>query len=318
MLSLVWVNFPFTTNRVGIMKLVCRHMLCCFILLLFTIPANSLAGDKAVAVLISREIAPYVEMVEGLEQGLEQLTVHRFFFDKYQQPYTLNGYAELNSRHYSAVVAVGPAALTYLQTHKKDLPLLFGMVLNPERLLNPASLAPCGVSLNLPVAAQLNVIQRRLPTVSRLGVLFDPANNQQWFDRAAAIAATNDHLQLVALPVQSQQQQLKLISDYSGLDAILFIPDKTIISQTVIRYVIKQAFQRHIPVIGYNQFFLDSGAALAFIIDYYNSGKQVAAQVSAVVNADHCSGIAAPEFSVKTNSAVYSALQLQPTETQHE
>jgi len=278
--------------------------------MLLTFPTTSSARDKAVAVLISREIAPYVEMVEGLEEGLPEFTVHRFFFDQQGKPYTINGYAELSSRHYCAVVAVGPTALTYLQAHKKDIPVLFGMVLNPERLIRLGTPHICGVSLNLPISAQLEVIRSLLPSVSRLGVLFDPANNQQWFDNAATIADTNDQIQLVALPVHSQQQNIKIISDYSGIDAILFIPDKTIISQAVIRYIIKKAFKRHIPVIGYNQFFLDSGAAIAFVVDYHNSGLQVAAQVSAAVNTGNCRGIVASEFTVKTNGAVYSALQL--------
>jgi len=277
---------------------------------------NSWAKEPVVAVLLSREIAPYVEMVEGLEAGLAQLPVQRFFLDKQGRPYSLNGTNQLDSQRYSAVVAVGPAALTYLQSRIDTVPLLFGMVLNPSNLFLSTQASPCGISLNLPIAAQLNVIQHRLPTVLRLGVLYDPANNQQWFDRATVVASEKGNLRLIPLPVQSQQLHIGIINDFTGLDAILFIPDRTIISRTVIRYVIEQSFLHRVPVVGYNQFFLDSGAALSFAIDYHQHGLQVAAQVINSINGDSCSGVLAPEFKVKINSAVYSALQLETREVQ--
>lgn len=44
----------------------------------------------------------------------------------------------------------------------------------------------------------------------------------------------------------------------------------------IIQYVIKEALLRDVPVIGYNRSFHEYGAALAFILDYEQIGRQTA------------------------------------------
>lgn len=40
------------------------------------------------------------------------------------------------------------------------------------------------------------------------------------------------------------------------MDALWLIPDRTVISESIVKYVIKEAFLRKVPVIGYNRFFM--------------------------------------------------------------
>ena len=279
------------------------------LLALSGVNADSAAAAQSgtVAVYLGREIAPYVAMVEGLEAALSPQPVERVFLDAAGRPYSLSGNADLNPQNYRALVAVGPRALDFLLPRAKTVPLLFGMVMNPAAL-DAARDDLCGVSLNLPIAGQLTAIRKQLPAVQRLGVLYDPANNQSWFARATDLAATLPEFQLVPLPVTSRAERLNIVADFSAVDALLFIPDKTIISQAVIRYVIEQAFLRRLPVVGYNQFFLDSGAALGFVIDYRQVGRQVAGRLSGLLSGQTCGGIRPPQFDVKRNPDVFRAL----------
>lgn len=266
------------------------------------------AKEKIVAVLISREIAPYVAMVEGLESRLN-VPVQRFFLDEKGIPYSLGGRTHvLNPQLYDALVAVGPEALQYLQPRVGATPLVYGMVLNPRKILRDVTGVSCGVSLNVPAEAQLGAILRHLPSLRRLGVLFDPVNNQEWF-RGAVAAAGAKGVHLVPLQVTRQDSRLALVGDFSRLDAMLFIPDPSIISKAVIQYVIKQGALSNTPVIGYNQFFQDSGAALNFFIDYNRVGQQVARQVELLLAGDKCQGEIPPLYEVVVNEQVWRALK---------
>lgn len=289
------------------------HILPAFVLLcgLFTIFAPAVfAEDQPVAVLLSREIAPYVAMVEGFEAELKQPGIERFFLDQKGQPYSLSSSVTgLDVQRYAALVAVGPEALSYLSVHKAETPLFYGMVLDPGGSTNSSAPAECGVTLELPIAAQLDAIKRFLPTARRIGVLFDPANNQPWFDQARLLAAGRN-LELFPLRVESRSGRLNIVGDFIGPEALLFIPDKSIISRSIIQYVIKQAVLRRIAVIGYNRFFLDSGAALSFIIDYRGIGGQVAAQVRSTLNGQPCRGAEAPLFQVEVNPGIMRSLGL--------
>jgi hypothetical protein len=181
-------------------------------------------------------------MVEGLESRLGNQPVQRFFLDDQGKPYSLGDRgAKLVPSQYAALVAVGPEALRYLLPRTGTVPLIYGMVLNPELVIGADDKLPCGVSLNIPVRAQLSTIRQHLPAVARLGVLFDPENNQAWFENAATVAASMG-MQIVPLRVNRQSAKLDIIGDFSLLDTILFIPDKSIISKAVIQHVIKQAF----------------------------------------------------------------------------
>ncbi len=100
------------------------------------------------------------------------------------------------------------------------------------------------------------------------------------------------------------------LNPFSVPDAILFIPDKTIISKAVVQYVIKQAVLQGTPTVGYNQFFYDSGATLAFIIDYAKVGQQVADQVETILAGEPCPGQVPPVFETRINSGAWRALQL--------
>lgn len=266
------------------------------------------AKEQTVAVLISREIDPYVAMVEGLEARLN-VPVQRFFLDEAGRPYSLGGRSStLNPQAYGVLVAVGPEALRYLHDRAGATPLVFGMVLNPRKVINDPQEMVCGVSLNIPAEAQFDSILRQLPKLRRLGVLYDPANNQNWFTTAAALAAARG-FELVPLPVRRQEGKLAMASDFSRLDAILFIPDASITSKSVIQHVIKQGVVQNIPVIGYNQFFHDSGAAFTLLIGYRAVGQQVARQAERLLAGEKCDGVASPFHELAINEEVWRKLK---------
>lgn len=267
------------------------------------------AKEKIVGVLISREITPYVAMVEGLEAEINQ-PVQRFFLDQEGRPYSLGGRnATLNPQMYDALVAVGPEALQYFNSYVGKSLLIYGMVLNPENVIDVPQEQLCGVSLNIPAVSQFFSISQYLPNLKRLGVLFDPKNNQVWFKDSIAVAEARG-FELVPLQVNRQGGRMEMVGDFTRLDAILFIPDKSIISKAVIQYVIKQGVVKNIPVIGYNQFFYDSGAALSFLIDYHKVGKQVAHQAQRLLAGEKCEEAVFSDYKVFVNDDVWRSLHL--------
>lgn len=249
-------------------------------------------------------------MVESLERNIGNRTVYRFFLDANGKPYSLGvAEASLDPEQYDALVAVGPGALRYLQSRVGVVPLLFGMVLNPENIITNSATSCSGVSLNIPIEEQFSALVESFPWAARVGVLFDPANNQAWFDRAELVAEVMG-LEIIPLQVNRSNGRLAIDGKLTTLDALLFIPDKTIIYRTVIQYVIKQAVFQGIPTIGYNQFFLDSGTALSFIIDYEKIGQQVAEQIEAALVSETCQNVMVPAFETRINTAVWQALKL--------
>ena len=276
------------------------------------------ARENAVAVLLSQEIAPYVATVNGIDTELVNVQVERFFLDRHGLPFNLVSQTpSLDSGYYSALVAIGPQALQYLHSLDTNTPVLFGMVLNPSHIIPDPLELRCGVSLNLPIESQFKSLVLHFPWMKRLGVLFDPKNNQLWFDQAAQIA-TAMGIELVPLQVEPDNGRLRIVGDLSRPDVLLFIPDKSVISTVMIQHVIKRAVLHQIPVVGYNQFFIDSGAALSFVIDYNDIGHQVGVQVKTLLTTGNCDGFHDPNYEIRINTDVWRLLKLEQRGGAHE
>jgi len=281
------------------------------------------ADNLPVAIIISREIKPFIEMVEGFESSMDQPVV-RIFIDQNNNPFSHDPlYKGTQIDHYSFVIAVGPSALSYLvqnnimaqysTSHSGNLrsetqKILYAMVLNPETII-PKGISLCGISLNLFSEDTVSKITLVFPSVRKIGVLFDPANNSEWFENAKKAGVFNG-ITTVPLYIKEQHDVNRLHEDDSDVDALLFIPDKTVISPTVISHIIKQSIARKIPVIGYNSFFHKSGAALSFILDYRRIGEEMAKNVIALSRGEFCQH-SSPAYHMTLNRSVVELLDLE-------
>jgi putative ABC transport system substrate-binding protein len=262
-----------------------------------------------IGILISQEIRPFIQMVEGLEEHLS-LPACRIFLDEKEAPYSQDPRFEvLEPDRFAAMVAVGPRALSFLVARKWSPPILYAMVLNPDRFAAEGE-SLCGISLNLNPLYQFYLIHMTFPGVKRVGVLYDPSNNQEWFDRARTSAESNQ-ISLIPLAVSERSDLTSLLKERRmDVDAILFIPDSTVISRAIIQHLIKEAVLLGIPAVGYNRFFNESGAALSFVVDYRRVGERMAALVRAVIRGQPCES-SGPSFKAVLHRGVVRTIGLK-------
>ena len=76
---------------------------------------------------------------------------------------------------------------------------------------------------------------------------------------------------------------------------------------SIVEYVIQQSIYKKVPVIGYNRFFYESGASLAFVIDYREVGIQCAHEARRVLAGAPCRQVA-PVFQLWLNTRVMGKL----------
>lgn len=267
---------------------------------------------EPVGILISREILPYMRMVTSMERRLETDSV-RIYLDQAGKPYSQNSrFQELRPDDFSVIVAVGPEALALLLERRWPGTLLYAMVLDPEQF-DWGKTKGYGISLNLDPWRQLKIINQVLPDIERLGVIFNPDKNRRWFERARTVMTLIRGLALVPLEVRHRAEIPGLFTPPGPqVDAILFIPDQTVISRSIITYVIKESLRLGIATCGFNRFFHESGAALSFVIDYEAIGIEMAAKVRAVIAGQGVSSDEGPPFTVLMNRKVLDSLKLKP------
>ena len=76
------------------------------------------------------------------------------------------------------------------------------------------------------------------------------------------------------------------------------------------QYIIKEGLYNRMPIIGYNRFFYESGAAMAFVFNYVELGRQCAEEALRVLSGQGCRS-GAPVFQVWVNGRVIRRLDLE-------
>lgn len=279
----------------GIPYTVLRRLLLATLCSVF-LGAAALQGEEIrapkVAILVSRDIRPYIEAVEGMGAVLAESAgakVQVFSLEKFKGKSQDVLLQSLTGEKFDLFVAVGPEAVRFARENPalEKTAWLYSMILNPPRVSGQAETA-CGVPLDIPAQRQLEMVAQGLRTIKRLGLLYDPRYNSEFFMKAAAEAPSLD-LKIVPLKVSSKKDiPVVLKQNWENIDALWLIPDQTVISESIVEYIIKDALFKQLPVIGYNRFFYESGAALAFVFDYEELGRQAGRLAANVLRGKAC------------------------------
>ncbi len=245
-----------------------------------------------VAVLVSSNIRPYIEAVEGMSVVLAESAsakIQVFSLEKFKGKSRDVLIQNLIGEKFDLFVAVGPEAVRFTSEEPAlgKTTWLYSMVLNPPKVSGQTETA-CGVPLDIPAQRQLEMIAQGLTGIKRLGLLYDPRYNSEFFTKAASEAPSLD-LKIVPLKVSSKKDiPVVLKQHWENIDALWLIPDQTVISESIVQYIIKDAIFKQTPVIGYNRFFYESGAALAFVFDYEELGRQTGRLAANVLMGKTC------------------------------
>ena len=283
-------------------------------------PAHCQGDDPEVesyqiVLFVSKNIRPYVEAVDGLRDKLDEsidADVEIIMLDRYDQ----KARADLSSRFagdndVDLVAAIGPEATDFVWETCQDTPFpkIYSIILNPEKVINTIETAS-GISLNIPPNEQLKVIRQGFPSVERIGIFFDPVYNLDFYEKASKAAFELD-VDLVPLSVNSKKDIPFLLQEcWDSIDCVWLIPDRTVISESITQYIIKQVVLKKVPVVGYNRFFYNSGAVMAFVFDYADLGRQSADLIMEVLQQKN-PGVRAPVFKVWLNETVLEKLKIK-------
>ncbi len=259
-------------------------------------------ADSEITVVVSSHARPFVEALDG-------------FNSAFPTPFSVQ-YVDSNPelvkhtiRHnrFILIVAIGPDAAELVYTHAQvSTPKAVLMVLDPDELLNFHHRL-CGVHLRISFRDQFAKIRQYMGKGRRVGVLYNQAENGRRIVTATEVATEFD-IVCVPLLVNRREDVLKALSSAEKkIDTLLFIPDATVISETMVQYLIKRALLQGIAPVGYNHFFIEAGAVMAFTIDYEKVGIVGARISEQILSGDECT-LAPPPFSVEWNSRAWEFL----------
>lgn len=259
-------------------------------LLLACLLAPSAARATEIAVLNSSDMAAYHHAIAGFKATGP-------IGAQYTQ-YDLQGSAEdgrklarkIKASDAALVLAVGLKAALAAKMEIADIPIVYMMILDP---LKHQLTAPnmTGTMLEVPIDRQLKTIRTFLPSIQRIGTLYDPQKSAARFKDAERQGATMT-LEIQGFPVDSEKdvpQQLRAL--LWSADALWLLPDSTVLTNESLHFILDSAQAQRIPVIGFSPEIARLGALLSLSVDYAEVGRETGQLARRVLNGERMSSL---------------------------
>ena len=251
-----------------------------FLLFIILLSGSPAFGKEEIAIVLSRAIIQYEAAATGFKQNLSGFNFHELTLEsKSDHTHIIK---KIQERQPVLTIAVGPEAALLLSDATISIPRAFTMILNPEKLL-PTPLPFPGVSMNYSPEAVLSLIEKGFPARTKIGVFFSPETNAPLIQQYEA-AARSQGLYIVPYPILSSADvRASLTTPEFYPEVLLFIPDRVVIKEKLITYVIEECLFRKIPAVGFNTWFAKNGAIVSLYLDYEEVGAQTAALASTLI-----------------------------------
>jgi putative tryptophan/tyrosine transport system substrate-binding protein len=244
--------------------------------------AESLAAE--IAILKSSSIGAYDQAITGFKSTAPSGAIY--------SEYDLQGDLEqgrklarkIRASEASLVVAVGLKAALVAKLEIVDIPIVYMMILDPSKHnLNAPNMT--GTLLEIPAERQFKILRAFLPDLRRLGMVTNSSNQPKLKDIIAQAATQS--FQLQAFPVESEKdvpQQLRSL--LGSADALLLVPDATVLTNESIGYILETSLARRVPVIGFSPEFTRLGALLSLSVSYGEVGRETGVLAKRILEGD--------------------------------
>ncbi len=230
------------------------------------------AGHAAgIAVVQSQDLLPYREALEGIRDTIGgDLAV----FDLKADPEAEEGVLRrLKAADPDLVIAIGARAAHVVRGKLHGVPTLFCMVLGSD-LSGLAGPFVTGVALEVPVDRQIAGFRRVFPSLSRLGLLYDPEKSGALVRRARQAAETAGITLIAESVAQPSQVPAAFRRVATRADGIWIIPDSTVVSRESVDFILRQSVEHRIPVMVFSEPMVRAGGLVCFAAENREIGRQ--------------------------------------------
>jgi len=233
------------------------------------------AGAAEVAILKSADLAAYNQAVAGFKATMPSSTT---FIEYDMQGDIAKGQKLARKIRVSdamLLLAVGVKAALVAKLEIVDIPVIFCMALDPAKHdLKAPNMT--GIRLEIPIERQFTAIRSVLPSLNRIGVLYDPEKTGHLVDEARLITKSMG-LELVVQQVNTEKEVPQALRALlSQVEALWLVPDSTVLTEDSLKFVLGTALDFNVPIIGFSSELVRSGALVGLSVSYEDVGWQAA------------------------------------------
>jgi len=227
----------------------------------------------------------FAKIIEGIEDGA-RTAVRTYPINPNQDPADLNGLLKKNGT--KVVIALGRQGLKATSALDRDIPVVVGGVLAIPESENRSLM---GISLTPDPALLFTRLKSLLPGVKRVIVVYNPQHNE-WLIKIARDAAKSHGLELLAyeardLGTAARAYEAAFAGSDGRRDAVWLPQDVTTVDEnTILPLVLKESWNRNVPVFSSSFLHVKKGALFALYPNNLELGRTLASSALAVMSGD--------------------------------
>jgi putative ABC transport system substrate-binding protein len=236
--------------------------------------ANHLPSQsKNVFAIASKNAQFYTDPLEGFKRSCTHNITGVILSENEQE--NMRNIANVKNGNPDLVFLIGSYAASSFDFKSTNVPVVYCMILDPEGhgLSGPNV---TGVSLDVPVSAELSFLKTLVPNVRRIGLLYNPQSMQKVADDLARETTTR-RMELFTAPVNSSAEIANALKGFKDKDKIeaLYLPmDSTLLEKRTFEYINLFSIQNRIALLTPTAKFVKMGGLMAADVDLQGIGRQ--------------------------------------------
>lgn len=227
-----------------------------------------------VTVVMSKDNAVQQDVLNGFKQYLAEEGIQADYTvviaDGHHRP--IDFQQQLNAGKPRLILTLGQQASEMTTALNTDVSIIGALVGDFESTEMGANFT--GVFINHSLQEQFNLMKRILPRVRRVGVLYNPAENQQLVEVAESVAQKAG-ITLIEERVELPSNLPNALQSIGNTAQLIWgIADHTVLVPETVKHLLIYSFRNRIPLSGLSEAWVSAGALYALERDYFDIGVQ--------------------------------------------
>ena len=274
-----------------------RALIFSVMLLSFALPAYA----SEIIIVGDTQLKPVTEIISGIRDTLGYPV-------KVFQPAGVRGkLKDIAAREdVRVVVALGKEALDEALQLPPSIAVIYDLVITPPVIRRPNT---TGFYMATPVKEYVELMQTYLHSIRRIAVVGS--------SNLINILEGADHSQVSSYNVKSPFEFVTAVKQIDSADAILLLPDVSLLTSSAVEEAYLLSFQKGIPLLGISEKSVRQGALLALVFDPVNVGRRIGENASSAIKGMDMGRIPASpphkfELYINTETAGKMGIQISP------
>ncbi len=244
-------------------------------------------GEQRVVMLYSDSTKHTLRTIAGIEWSLKDCNPPCQIVPHFLKSTDDNRKNEVAALKANVLLTIGSTTTAFADKNFPDIPIVFAKVLNPIESGFIASWDKpghhvTGAALDIPVDQQMQKFSTVIPKMKRIGVIYTSSSVRLVEEARKACSALG--LGLTAIQIASTKDLPAAVDSLChSVDGIWTIADELLSSPQFIRHTLVETLRARIPIMGFNQNFVENGALFCLEADYKFIGRQAGEMVAALI-----------------------------------